>query len=265
MNPLSTDLTGRHALVLGGTSGLGFASASALAAAGATVTVTSRDAERAANVAASLTGSGHRGLALDLAATPDTDAGTDAFISAITDQPAVDILVLNGGGPPPAAAIDVDAAMTATALQPLLLSQINIVRSVLPQMMTAGWGRIVAIGSSGVQQPIPTLALSNIGRAALAAYLKSLAADVAHHGVTVNMVLPGRIGTDRVAALDEARAKATGHTVDEIRDASRATIPAGRYGNPDEFAAAVAFLCSPQASYITGVQLRADGGMVGSF
>jgi 3-oxoacyl-[acyl-carrier protein] reductase len=132
-------------------------------------------------------------------------------------------------------------------------------------MIGAGWGRIVAIGSSGIQQPIPTLALSNLARSALAAYLKSLATDVADRGVTINLALPGRISTGRVAALDAARAESTGTTVDQVQAASRATIPAGRYGDPAEFAAAVRFLCSPEASYITGVQLRADGGMVSSF
>jgi 3-oxoacyl-[acyl-carrier protein] reductase len=251
-------------LVLGGSAGLGFASATALAAAGAQVLVTSRDLSRAREAAARLPGGGHFGLVVDLAAPEDAPSGVNAFVVDLADY-QVDVLVLNAGGPPPARAIDIEAADVVAALQPLLFAQISVVRAVLPAMITAGWGRIVAIGSSGIQQPIPTLALSNVARSALAAYVKSLAADVADRGVTVNLVLPGRISTNRVAALDAARAQSTGATVDQIQAASRATIPAGRYGDPAEFAAAVKFLCSPDASYITGVQLRADGGLVSSF
>ncbi len=262
---MSADLAGRRALVLGGSAGLGFASATALAEAGAQVLVTSRDVGRARDAAARLPGGGHVGLVVDLAAPEDAPTGVHAFLVDLADHTTVDVLVLNAGGPPPARAIDIEPADAVAALQPLLLAQISVVRAVLPAMITAGWGRIVAIGSSGVQQPIPTLALSNLARSALAAYLKSLAADVASRGVTVNLVLPGRISTGRVAALDAARAQSTSTTVDQIQAASRATIPAGRYGDPAEFAAAVKFLCSPDASYITGVQLRADGGLVSSY
>ena len=129
-------------------------------------------------------------------------------------------------------------------------------------MREAGWGRIIAVGSSSVQQPNPILAGSNVGRAALAAYLKSLAGDVARDGVTVNMVLPGRIDTDRVASLDRFSAEGIGSTPDAVRAASQAGIPLGRYGRPEEFAAVVTFLAGVPASYVTGEQVRCDGGMV---
>jgi 3-oxoacyl-[acyl-carrier protein] reductase len=116
-----------------------------------------------------------------------------------------------------------------------------------------------------VQQPLDRLALSNAGRAALAGYLKTLAAEVAADGVTVNMVLPGRIDTDRVAALDSAAAERTGTTPEQARAASESGIPARRYGRPEEFASAVVYLASAPAAYITGVQLRCDGGLVRSF
>jgi 3-oxoacyl-[acyl-carrier protein] reductase len=132
-------------------------------------------------------------------------------------------------------------------------------------MQERGWGRIVGVGSSGIQQPIEGLALSNTSRAALAGYLKSLASEVATSGVTVNMVLPGRIDTNRVASLDQGRAEKTGSTPEEVRRGAEAGIPVGRYGTPDEFAAAVVFLASGAASYITGEQLRVDGGMVRSY
>jgi len=147
----------------------------------------------------------------------------------------------------------------------LMVQHHRLVEAALPSMRERGWGRIVAVGSSGVQEPIEMLALSNTGRAALSGYLKTLAAEVAADGVTVNMVLPGRIDTDRVAALDRARAERSGSTPEEVRAASERAIPARRYGRPEEFAAAVVFLASEPASYVTGVRLRCDGGMVRSF
>lgn len=131
-------------------------------------------------------------------------------------------------------------------------------------MRERGWGRILAVGSSGIVAPLPNLALSNVGRAALAGYLKTLAAEVAADGVTVNLLLPGRIETDRTAAVDAANAERTGRTVAEVVQASVASIPSRRYGRPSEFAAAAAFLCSAPASYITGTALRCDGGLIPS-
>ena len=116
-----------------------------------------------------------------------------------------------------------------------------------------------------MRQPIPTLTASNVGRAALAAYLKTLAGTVARDGVTVNMVLPGRVDTDRVAQLDRAAADRTGVTPEASRASSEAAIPAGRYGDPAEFGAVVAFLASQQAAYVTGEQVRVDGGLVGAY
>jgi 3-oxoacyl-[acyl-carrier protein] reductase len=177
----------------------------------------------------------------------------------------VDIVVLNSGGPPPGSATEVTDVQLTAAVQQLLLQHQRLVSAVLPGMRQRGWGRVVAIGSSGVQQPIERLALSNIGRAGLAAYLKSLASEVAGDDVTVNIVLPGRIDTERVASLDRAAGERAGISANEARERSEATIPAGRYGTPEEFAAVVAFLASPAASYVTGEQIRCDGGMVRSY
>lgn len=173
--------------------------------------------------------------------------------------------MLNSGGPPAGSAVDATPEEIDTALRALLRAHVRLVRLVLPGMRERGWGRIVAIGSSGVQRPIENLALSNIGRAALAGYLKTLAGEVAGSGVTVNMVLPGRIATDRTTKLDEGRARRAGSSVDDVRRAAQGSIPAGRYGTPEECAAAVVFLASGAASYITGEQLRVDGGMVRSY
>lgn len=244
----------RRALIVGGTSGLGCAVARSLVAAGSQVTITGRELSRAKAVAEEI---GAECAQLDL-----TDEGSlRSFVAHVADL-APDQLVLNSGGPRPATASSINADDVRHALESLLHPHIEIVRSAVAGMTAHGWGRIVAIGSSGVQQPIPTLALSNIGRAALAAYLKSLAFDLAPQGVTVNMVLPGRIATRRVDELDASSAKASNRPTTEVREEMKRAIPAGRYGTPEEFAHAVTFLCSEGASYITGEQVRVDGGLV---
>jgi 3-oxoacyl-[acyl-carrier protein] reductase len=252
-------IAGRTALVLGSTGGLGRAVAQRLAAEQVKVVVTGRRGEQARRLAAAWNGS--HGVETDL--TQQDSVGR--LLREVSERVGVvDILVLNSGGPPPAPATDLDAAQIAAALQTLLLRQVELVNAVLPGMRERGWGRIVGIGSSGIQAPLPNLALSNTGRAALAGYLKTLAAETAADGVTVNMVLPGRIATDRLTSLDQAAAERRGIGVDEVARQSAATIPAGRYGSPDEFGDAVAFLASDRAGYITGVQLRVDGGLVRS-
>jgi 3-oxoacyl-[acyl-carrier protein] reductase len=253
-------LEGRTALVAGSTSGLGLAVARALAEEGARVAITGRRGEVARQEAASLPGA--IGLEVDLAAV----GSVAQLTAAVTAQlGAVDVLVLNSGGPPPGTAESLSADQVRGALETLLLRQVELVAAVLPGMRERGWGRIVGLGSSGVQQPLARLALSNIARAGLAGYLKTLAGEVARDGVTVNMVLPGRIATDRVGSLDRSAAEREDLSVAEVEARSRASIPAGRYGRPEEFAAAVAFLCSDRASYVTGEQLRCDGGLVAGY
>lgn len=250
---------GRVALVAASTGGLGLAVATSLANEGARVVVTGRDFERARSVAATLPGAiaSH----LDLGA-PGAPGETVARITAELGQ--IEILVTNGPGPRPKPASDVDSEDLTTAIETLLLPQQRLIAAVLPRMIERGWGRILAIGSSGVAAALPNLALSNVGRSALAAYIKTLAAEQAHAGITANLLLPGRIHTDRVDALDAGAAARRGTDLESVRAESVATIPAGRYGRPEEFGAAAAFLCSQAASYITGVALRCDGGLVRS-
>lgn len=251
-------IAGRTALVCSSTAGLGLAAARALAGEGVRVVVTGRDAARAERTAAAL-GGGSFGLAADFT---DPDAG-EALAAAVQERAGgVDVLVLNGPGPAPSRAADLGPAEVNDAVALLTGNQVRLVQRLLPGMRAQAWGRIVAVGSSGVSAPIPNLAASNLGRAALAGYLKTLAGEVAADGVTVNLVLPGRIATDRIAALDEAAARRSGRTVEQVAADSRAAIPAGRYGTPEEFGAVVAFLSSIQASYVTGCALRCDGGMV---
>jgi 3-oxoacyl-[acyl-carrier protein] reductase len=252
-------LTGRRALVLGSTAGLGLAVATALANEGARVVLCGRRGERARELAAGLPGAA--GLAVDL--TRDGVEGLVADAEAAIGP--LDVVVLNSGGPPPGSAVDLSTDSIRAAVETLLLRQVELVAAVLPGMRSRGWGRILAIGSSGVQAPLPGLVLSNIGRAGLAGYLKTLASEVAADGVTVNMLLPGRFDTDRSTAIDGGRAEREGMSLEEVRDESQRSIPVGRYGDPAEFGAVAAFLCSGPASYLTGEQIRCDGGYVASY
>lgn len=252
-------IDGRVALVCASTAGLGLASARALAAEGAHVVVSGRRAEVAKAIAAELPHASW--VEVDLL---ESGAADHLVAAATAAAGPIDILVLNGPGPAPGTAAALDPSAAASAVDSLLLGHVRLVGLTLPGMRTRGWGRVVAIGSSGVVAPLPNLAASNTGRAALAAYLKTLAGEVAADGVTVNMVVPGRIATDRVADLDRRAADRTGRTPEEVRTASESSIPTRRYGRPEEFGATVAFLAGTPASYITGTVVRCDGGLVGN-
>ena len=250
-------LTGRTAVVAASTGGLGEAVARALAAEGAQVVVSGRRGEEARRIAAELPRA--IGVELDLTAP---DGPTQLVAAAEAEFGPVDVAVLNGPGPRPGTAADLTDEDLDGAVAALLRPHRRLVAAVLPGMRDRGWGRVLAVGSSGVAAPLPNLAASNLGRAALAGWLKTLAAEVAADGVTVNLLLPGRIATDRVAQLDQAAAGRTGKTFEDVQAASRATIPAGRYGRPEEFGAVAAFLCSAGAGYVTGTAVRCDGGLV---
>jgi len=254
---MDTGLQGRTAIVPGSSSGLGLAVARALAAEGANVVLVGRRGELVQKEAAALPSA--FGVEADIA---DPDVPARLVAEAEQRFGPVDVLVLNGGGPPPGLAADFTPDQFATAVDLLVQPHLRLVAGVLPGMRERGFGRIVAVASSGVQQPIDGLVASNAARAALAGYLKTLAGEVAADGVTVNMVLPGRIDTDRVAVLDRAVAERAGTTRDQQRARAEAAIPAGRYGTPEEFAAVVTFLASASASYVTGEQVRCDGGMI---
>jgi 3-oxoacyl-[acyl-carrier protein] reductase len=247
----------RHALVTGASRGLGRAIALALAAEGAEVVAVARSLERLNELAREI--SAGRGT-ITARACDLTDASAIDSLSSLLQQ--VDILVLNTGGPPPGPAADTSDAVWSKQFEAMFLSAIRLTRLALPGMRKRGFGRILAVVSSGVIQPIANLGISNALRAALVGWAKTLASEVAGEGITVNCIAPGRIATDRVAELDQGRAKREGIDLAQVEKESRAAIPAGRYGDAAEFAAVAAFLASPRASYVTGGIIRVDGGMI---
>ncbi len=255
-------LKGKRALVMGSTRGIGRRIAEVLAQEGVDVAVCGRDRDTAEALAASISkdsGVTARAYQLDL-----TDPGSvKALISGIeADFGALDIVVANGGGPPPGGVAGVSMETWEAQFRPMFLSQVEIVNAFLAGMRERGWGRVLVTSSSGAVQPIPHLGISNTLRASLMLWAKSLAAEVAGDGVTVNTVLPGRIQTDRVDQIDEAAAKAQGKDVEQIRAESRATIPMKRYGTVDEYARMAVFLASDGASYVTGTIIPVDGGFI---
>jgi 3-oxoacyl-[acyl-carrier protein] reductase len=253
-------LAGRHALVCGGSEGIGYASAIALAAAGASVTVLARRQERLDAVVAGLArsddGQAHGSIAADVS---DAD-GLRAKIEALCASRPVHILVNNTAGPPGGAAHSADPAAYLAVFQQHLVANQVLLQAVLPGMRAASWGRIVNIISTSVKEPIANLGVSNTVRGAVASWAKTLASELGAFGITVNNVLPGYTRTQRLEQILAERATSTGKSQEDIAKAMLATVPAGRFAQAEEIAAAVAFLCSPEAGYINGINLPVDGG-----
>ena len=256
-------LTGKVAMVGGASRGLGLAVARALVAEGAQVSIASRDAVRIDAAAAMLREStpGAQVLAVpaDLRTADDIATWHEATMERFG---GVDLLFANAGGPPPGPALSFDDQAWQQAVDLLLLSTIRLIRLAVPVMASRGGGSILVTTSSAVLEPIPNLALSNVVRASVAALVKTLSNELAGQKIRVNNLVPGRIDTDRVRELDEGRAKASSITLDEQRTRMAATIPLGRYGAPDEFGKAAAFLLSEASAYTTGAFLQIDGGML---
>lgn len=235
----------RRAAVAAASAGLGFASAAALAAEGVQVAICGRDRGRIDEAAARI---GHGCIAL-VQDVSDAHGGA-AFVAAATEAlGGLDIVVANGGGPPAGTFGSTSVDAYSDALDLSLLSVVGMAKASIPAMQAQQWGRFVAITSLSVRQPIPNLILSNTARAGVTGFLKTVAREVAAHGVTVNTVQPGLHATDRVASL-----------YGDALDGMGATVPAGVLGDAADFGAVVTFLCSSQARYVTGMQLHVDGG-----
>lgn len=254
-------ITGRPALVLAAGSGLGAAIARELAAEGAIVIVAGRTAAKLDSTVAEITAAGGTAHALpwDLA---DLSV-IDSRVAEIEERfGPIDILVNNTGGPPPGGVLGRDRSLWEEQFHSMVLSVIAITDRVVPGMRERGWGRVVTSTSSGVIAPIPGLGLSNALRSTLIGWSKTLATEVAPDGVTANVVVPGRVATDRTAFLDESKAQRQDRPVEDVTAESIGTIPAGRYGDPREYGQVVAFLASAPAAYVTGSVVRVDGGQI---
>jgi 3-oxoacyl-[acyl-carrier protein] reductase len=245
-------IEGRVALVLGASKGIGRAIAAALAREGARVAIASRSVERLQRAAEAIEGE----------VTPfAADTGDLGRLAVLPDEVearlgTIEILVTNTGGPPMGAALDADLEAWRDAYEHLVLAPRVLIEAVLPGMRERRWGRIVNVGSSATEEPIPGLALSNAHRRATVGFLKTLSREVADEGITVNDVATGRFATDRLAA------NWGGH--EQMQAQAVEGIPAARLGDPAEYGDLVAFLGSERAAYITGTSIAIDGGLLRS-
>ena len=253
-------IRGRRAIVCAGSKGLGRGCAEALAAEGVELVLNARGQEALEATAAAIRerhGVAVTAVAADITATE----GRDAVLAAC---PEPDILVTNAGGPPPGMWSDWSREDFIKALDANMLTPIALMQAVLPGMMERGWGRVVNITSQSVRSPIAALGLSNAARTGLTGFVAGTSRQVAPKGVTINNLLPGIHDTDRAYSLDSGAAKAQNVDVAAARAQRMATIPARRYGSPDEFGAACVFLCSQYGGFIVGQNWLLDGGAFSS-
>ncbi|MBU0752426.1 MAG: SDR family oxidoreductase [Gammaproteobacteria bacterium] len=251
-------ISGRCALVCGASRGLGRACAMALAQEGVAVTIVARGAEALEETAAELRKVGAGGTAISAVAADITTPEGRATALAACPQP--DILINNAGGPPPGDFRDWSRDDWLKALDANMLTPIELIKATVDGMIERKFGRIVNITSGAVKAPIDVLGLSNGARSGLTGFVAGLARKTVRHNVTINNLLPGFFATDRMAAVIGGQAKAKGISYDAALAERVATIPAGRVGDPAEFGAACAWLCSAQAGYITGQNWLLDGG-----
>lgn len=259
---MNLDLKGKRAVVCGSTQGLGLAAATEIALLGAEVVLMSRNEEnlqQAVNSLSILHRQEHSYLVADFQNPDEVKNKIENFLSAGKD---VHILVNNTGGPPPGNTKDATTDDFLAAFNAHLICNQLLAQAIIPSMKRSGYGRIVNIISTSVREPIPGLAVSNTIRGAVAAWAKTLANEVGEFGITVNNVLPGYTKTARYKSLVENKMENWDKTEDEVEKILTGNIPLKRIGTPAEFGAVVAFLCSPSASYITGVSLPIDGGKI---
>lgn len=261
---MNLDLANKTALVCGSSQGLGLACAKELALLGATIILASRSEEKLKQAVTELDtakGQQHTYISIDLSEPAEVKAAVQALLAK---EMIIHILVNNAGGPPAGPMIDTDVAEIEKAFRTHVISGHLLAQLIVPGMKAAGYGRIVNIVSTSVKQPINGLGISNTVRAAVANWAKTLANEISSFGITINNVLPGYTNTDRLDYLFNKQASEQGTDKQTILNKTIAAIPAQRLGEPAEFGAAVAFLCSPAAAYINGINLPVDGGRTGS-
>ncbi|CAN5683652.1 SDR family oxidoreductase [soil metagenome] len=269
---MNLDLTGKRALICGSSGGIGLACAAELAGLGAQCILLARDegklaaALRTLPPVGGLGGRGHVRIVADLAnpeGVRDAVAGHLRGESAGSGAGAVHIVINNTGGPPAGSALEAKPEDLLKAFSAQLIAAQMLAQLLAPGMKAAGYGRIINITSTSVKQPIPNLGISNIVRPAVAAWAKCLATELGGFGITANNILPGFTSTERLSALMSGRAKTQQRSQSEVEAEVMATIPAGRFAAPREVAAVVAFLCTPAAAYVNGINVPVDGGRLG--
>jgi 3-oxoacyl-[acyl-carrier protein] reductase len=260
---MDLQLKGKTALVFGGSKGIGRGIADALAAEGVAVAIVARTQETIDRAVSESVVRGCRmiGIAGDLANWPSVEA---AVKSARDQLGPIDILVNNSGGPPPSGVVGVKPEVWEAQFQAMVMPFFRVTDMLIGEMRARKWGRILNVASYSVIEPIPTIGISNTLRSAIAGWAKTLAGEVARDGITVNMLLPGVIATDRSNQLHQAAAKRQNISVEEALKRFEATLPVGRMGTAAEFGAVAAFLSSPLAAYVTGSMIRIDGGLTRS-
>jgi len=252
-------LKGKRAIVMAASRGLGYASALGLAREGCRLMICSRDRARIDAAAAAIrqeTGAEVTALVADVSTAAEAQRLVDEAVSAYG---GLEIVVHNAGGPPAGETLAMTDDQWQKAFEQNLLSFTRIVGAAAPEMRKAGYGRVLTIASSSIKQPIPNLALSNALRAGVWGVAKTLSRELAPQGILVNVIAPGRIDTERIAELDHINAQKNGKSVEDVRQASLASIPIGRLGRPEELANLVVFLASAAGSYITGQAIMVDG------
>jgi 3-oxoacyl-[acyl-carrier protein] reductase len=260
---MNTDLTGKRALVCGGSQGIGKAAAIELALLGASITLVARNEEKLKKIVKELPSDDTEFHSYIVADFNDPDKLKSTIDEYIKEHP-VEILINNTGGPAGGQAIDASADDYIKAFSNHLICNQILVQAVVPGMKKAGFGRIINIISTSVKVPIKGLGVSNTIRAAVANWAKTLSHELGTFGITVNNVLPGYTMTARLESLINGRAEKENKSVEVIKDEMIKTIPAGRFADPKEVAAAITFLAMPAASFINGINLPVDGGSTGS-
>jgi 3-oxoacyl-[acyl-carrier protein] reductase len=257
---MDLQLKGKTALVFGGSKGIGRGIAEALAAEGVAVAIVARTQETIDRTVSEMTARGGRavGIAADLANWSSIEA---AVKSAREQLGPIDILVNNSGGPPPSGVVGVKPEVWEAQFHAMVMPFFRVTDLLIGEMRTRKFGRILNVASYSVIEPIPTIGISNTLRSAVVGWAKTLAGEVARDGITVNMLLPGVIATDRSKSLHQGMAKRMNISEEEALKRFETTLPVGRMGTAAEFGAVAAFLASPLAAYVTGSMIRIDGGL----